>query len=61
MRKVLASTVRKIRFKSAIEEKKMKFINRMGAFCGAATLVLTLAGISNSASAAELELVEENT
>ena len=39
----------------------MKFVNRIGAFCGAATLVLTLAGVSNSVSAADLELVEENT
>ena len=38
----------------------MKFVNRMGAFCGAATLVVTLAGISNSVSAADLELVEED-
>lgn len=39
----------------------MKILNRLAAFCGAATVLLTLTGITHSATAAGLELVEENT
>jgi len=39
----------------------MRFFNRLAAFCGAATVLLTMAGVSHSATAAGLELVEENT
>ena len=39
----------------------MNFINRIVAFCGAAALCLTMAGIAGSANAADYELVEANT
>ncbi len=39
----------------------MKFRNRIAAFCGAASMLLAVAGFSNAATAAELELIEANT